>query len=189
MAAALRIPRYKEPSRGFSHHPSPLLHLPRLRPGTSCKPSPTHPHIPSPSTDIFHVQLKNNQKHTLRFLLALGTTLPSLLLSLTTTVYAHILNGNSPDLDTIQTWTCKYAGSSSLEQDLDTPTPADLGNGNFGALCRESRFSIWGMLVVFLVLSFGMAVSFAAWLADKWVQREARKEQEQDKEMSGTPSV
>jgi hypothetical protein len=45
------------------------------------------------------------------------------------------------------------------------------------------------MLVVFLVLSFGMAVSFAAWLADKWVQREARKEQEQDKEMSGTPSV
>jgi hypothetical protein len=127
-------------------------------------------------------QLKNNQKHTLRFLLALGTLLPSGLLSLTTLVYAHILNSNSPDLDTIQTWTCKYKGSTSLVQDLDMPMPSDLGNGNFGALCRESQFALWGTLVVFLILSMAVGLSFATWLADKWAQRAERKEDE--KEMS-----
>jgi hypothetical protein len=128
------------------------------------------------------VQLKNNQKHTLRFLLALGTLLPSGLLALVTLVYAHILNSNSPDLDTIQTWTCKYKGSTSLVQDLDTPMPSDLGNGNFGALCRESQFALWGTLVVFLMLSLAVGLSFATWLADKWAQRAERKEEE--KEMS-----
>lgn len=67
--------------------------------------------------------------------------------------------------------------------------PSDLGNGNFGALCREAQFSIWGTLVVFLVLVLGVGVSFAAWLADKWVQRESRKEEGKEMEGSSSPEV
>ncbi|KAF2789448.1 hypothetical protein K505DRAFT_253390 [Melanomma pulvis-pyrius CBS 109.77] len=125
--------------------------------------------------------LAKNQKHTLRFLIALGTLLPSVLLTLVTVIYAHILNNNSPELDTIQTWTCKYKNSQPLTQDL--PMPGDLGNGNFGAICKESRFALWGTLVVFLMLSMSVGLSFVTWLADKWAQRAERKEQE----MEGAP--
>ncbi|CBX99695.1 hypothetical protein IAQ61_005053 [Plenodomus lingam] len=122
----------------------------------------------------FIPQLSLPQKPTLRALLSLATLLPSTLLTLTTTIYAHILNNNTPELDTIQTWTCKYSVSSPLPQ--DRAMPAGFGNGNFGSLCRESRFALWGTLTVFLLLCGGLAVTIVAWLADKVAARQRRKE-------------
>ncbi|KAF2008902.1 hypothetical protein BU24DRAFT_87984 [Aaosphaeria arxii CBS 175.79] len=113
-------------------------------------------------------------KHTLRALLALGTTLPSTLVTLVTVIYAHILNHNAPELDSIQTWTCKYKNSQPIEEDISLPK--GMGNGNFGSLCRESKFALYGTLVVFLLLSASMGLAIVTWLADKWAARKTRKE-------------
>jgi len=113
-------------------------------------------------------------RYTFRAALALGTALPGGLVTLCTIVYAHILNNNSPDLDTIQTWTCKYKNDRPMEQDIKLPS--GMGNGAFGSLCRESKFAIYGTLVVFLLLSMSFGVSIVAWLADKWAARQRGKE-------------
>ena len=55
---------------------------------------------------------------------------------LCTVIYAHILNHNSPDIDTIQTWTCKYKNNKPLSQDLNIPS--NMGNGLFRSICQES---------------------------------------------------
>ncbi|PSN75043.1 hypothetical protein BS50DRAFT_567793 [Corynespora cassiicola Philippines] len=115
-------------------------------------------------------------RHTLRALLALGTTLPTGLLTLVTIIYAHILNNNAPELDTIQTWTCKYKDSRPLQQ--DPQMPSNMGNGNFSGLCRESKFALYGTLTVFLLLGASMGLSIVTWLADKWTARQQRKEME-----------
>ena len=117
------------------------------------------------------MQLK--QKHTLRAVLSLATILPSLLLTLITTIWAHILNRQTPDIDTIQTWTCKYQHSSPLKQDLSLSS--NMGNSNFGSICRESRFALYGTLITFLLLGFSMVLSFLCWGADKYAARQARK--------------
>ncbi|KAH9870185.1 hypothetical protein J1614_007108 [Plenodomus biglobosus] len=122
----------------------------------------------------FVPQLSLREKHTLRALLSLATLLPSLLLTLTTTIYAHILNNNTPALDTLQTWTCKYSASSPLPQDV--AMPSGMGNANFKSLCHESRFALWGTLVVFLLLCAGLGVTVVTWLADKVAARQRRKE-------------
>jgi len=111
-------------------------------------------------------------RYTFRAALALGTVLPGSLATLCTVIYAHVLNNNSPDLDTIQTWTCKYKSDEPIPQDL----PASLGNDAFGSLCRESRFAHYGTLIVFLLLSMAFGVSIVAWLADKWAARKRGKE-------------
>lgn len=121
-------------------------------------------------------QLNLANRHTLRALLALGSAGPSALLTLATVIYAHILNNDAPELDTIQTWTCKYKNSRPLQQDLDLPT--NMGNGNFNKLCHESRFALYGTLTVFLLLGASMALSLLCWLADKWSARQSRKETE-----------
>ncbi|KAF2874190.1 hypothetical protein BDV95DRAFT_325339 [Massariosphaeria phaeospora] len=120
-------------------------------------------------------------KHTMRALLGLGTTLPTMLLTLVTVIYVHIQNKGSPELDTIQTWTCKYKNSQSLQQldDLDV-----MGNENFGSLCREGQFALYGTLTVFLLLSASMGLTIVTWMADKWVSRQARKEVEMANQQS-----
>ncbi|KAF2197724.1 hypothetical protein GQ43DRAFT_434906 [Delitschia confertaspora ATCC 74209] len=125
------------------------------------------------------------QKYTLRALLSLGTTLPAALVCLVTVIYAHILNNNSPELDTIQTWSCKYKNGRSLQQQ-DIPVPSHLGNGAFKSVCTESKFSLYATLVVFLLLSLNLAVSIVTWLADKWAMRQQRSEK--NLEMGSTPS-
>ncbi|KAF2183678.1 hypothetical protein K469DRAFT_727941 [Zopfia rhizophila CBS 207.26] len=115
-------------------------------------------------------------RHTLRALLALGTTLPAALVALVTIIYAHILNNDTPEIDTIQTWTCKYKNSRPLQQDLGLPS--NLGNGNFNSLCMQSRFALYGTLVVFLMLGACIGLSVVTWLADKWAARQTRKELE-----------
>lgn len=113
---------------------------------------------------------------TFRAMLSLGTCLPGALVSLITIIYAHILNNNSPHRDTIQTWTCQYMKSGPLEQDM--PMPSNMGNRKFGSLCRESKFALYGTLIIFLLLSLNLGLSIVTWLADKWAARQSRKEVE-----------
>ncbi|KAH3943868.1 hypothetical protein HBH70_152760 [Parastagonospora nodorum] len=114
------------------------------------------------------------QKYTLRALISLGTILPSFLLTLMTVVWAHILNRNAPELDTIQTWSCRYANSAPGPQ--TSSVPSHLSNESFKSVCQESRFALYGTLVVFLLLGVSMVVTMVTWLADKWAARQARKE-------------
>lgn len=123
------------------------------------------------------MQFNLANKHTLRALIALGTTIPSALLALVTVIYAHVINHDTPNHDTIQTWTCKYKNSKPLQQDL--ALPANMGNGNFGSLCMQSKFALYGTLTVLLLLGGSMALSVLGWLADKWSARQTRKEMEQ----------
>lgn len=123
---------------------------------------------------FFVPKLALRQKYTLRALLSLATILPSLLLTLVTVVWAHILNNNAPEIDTIQTWTCKYKSSQPLPQ--DTETPKGMGNSNFGSLCQESKFALYGSLTVFLLLGISMGLTMVTWLADKWASRQSRKD-------------
>lgn len=113
-------------------------------------------------------------KYTLRALISLGTILPCFLLTIITVVWAHILNRNTPDRDTIQTWTCRYRNSQPLPQDTDVPS--HLSNVDFKSLCQESKFALYGTLVVFLLLGISMVVTMVTWLADKWAARQQRKE-------------
>jgi hypothetical protein len=91
-----------------------------------------------------------------------------------TVVWAHILNRNAPELDTIQTWTCRYQNSQSGLQ--TTEIPSSLSNATFKSLCQESKFALYGTLVTFLLLGISMAVTMVTWLADKWAARQQRKE-------------
>jgi hypothetical protein len=136
--------------------------LPSVRPPNPLTPTTTNTQ-----------QLQLAQKHTLRAALSLATILPSLLLTLITTIWAHILNRQTPDIDTIQTWACKYQHSSPLKQDLSLPS--NMGNSNFSTICRESRFALYGTLVTFLLLGFSMVLSFVCWGADKYAARQRRK--------------
>ncbi|KZM20413.1 uncharacterized protein EKO05_0007021 [Ascochyta rabiei] len=126
--------------------------------------------------------LNLKQKHTLRAALSLCCILPSLLLTLISTVWGHILNRQTPDIDTIQTWSCKYQHSSPLRQDLTLPS--NMGNSNFSAVCRESRFALYGTLITFLLLGFSMVLSFVCWGADKYAARQQRKNGETGEEGS-----
>ncbi|KAL6705591.1 hypothetical protein ACN47E_006538 [Coniothyrium glycines] len=119
-------------------------------------------------------QLALRQKYTLRALLSLATILPSLLLNLITVIYGHILNGNAPEVDTIQTWTCKYQSSEPLPQNMEIPN--NMMNKNFQSLCHESKFALYGTLTVFLLLGISMGVTMVTWIADKWSARTERKE-------------
>jgi len=119
---------------------------------------------------------------TFRALLALGTTLPAALVSLITIIYAHILNNDTPEMDTIQTWTCKYKNSQPLVQQNPTML-SGMGNSNFGALCKMSKFALWGTLAMFILVSASIGLTILTWLADKWAARKNRKELE----ISGAP--
>lgn len=125
-------------------------------------------------------QLALRQKYTLRALLSLATLLPTLLLTLITTIWAHMLNNNAPEVDTIQTWTCKMQNSQPLAQDLpgDIAMPAGMGNGDFKTLCGASKFALAGTLIVFLLVGASMGVTIITWMADKWAARQQRKEVE-----------
>ncbi|KAF1844382.1 uncharacterized protein K460DRAFT_369253 [Cucurbitaria berberidis CBS 394.84] len=122
----------------------------------------------------FVPKLALRQKYTLRALLSLATIFPSLLLTLVTVVWAHILNHNAPEVDTIQTWTCKYKSSQPLPQDIKMPS--DMGNASFKSLCQESKFALYGTLTIFLLLGTSMGITIVTWLADKWASRQSRKE-------------
>ncbi|KAH7071667.1 hypothetical protein FB567DRAFT_208482 [Paraphoma chrysanthemicola] len=114
------------------------------------------------------------QKYTLRALISLGTIMPSFLLSLIAIVWAHMQNRNTPEQDTIQTWSCRYQKQRPLAE--DEGLPAYLSNKDFKSICQESRFALYGTLIVFLLLGISMVVTMVTWLADKWTARQSRKE-------------
>lgn len=113
---------------------------------------------------------------TMRALLALGTILPSCLVTIITVIYSHLLNSNSPEVDTIQTWTCKYKNDQPYDGEI--PLPSNMGNENFEDLCREAKFALYGTLTVFLLLGLSFCLTIVTWLADKWAARAMRKEME-----------
>ncbi|CAI6336472.1 unnamed protein product [Periconia digitata] len=113
---------------------------------------------------------------TLRALAAIGSSAPSAVLCLATIIYAFVLNNDAPELDTIQTWTCKYKNGRPLQQDMAMTT--NMGNSDFGRLCHESKFALYGTLVVFLMLILSTSLGVVGWCADKWAARQTRKEME-----------
>jgi hypothetical protein len=91
-----------------------------------------------------------------------------------------MLNNNAPEIDTIQTWTCKMQSAQPVSQDLpaDIAMPAGMGNGAFKSVCRESRFALYSTLIVFLLVGLCMVTTVVTWLADKFAARQQRKEVE-----------
>lgn len=172
LAPALRYQRHKGSGRFISRHPCSLR---RFLGCLICTQGKLRNTVRRCKSDITNSrQLALREKYTLRALLSLGTILPSLLLCLITVIYAHMQNHNAPEIDTIQTWTCKYKNSQPLPQDLGVP--GNMGNSGFKSLCQESKFALYGTLVVFLLLGASMAVTVVTWLADKWAARQSRKE-------------
>lgn len=51
-------------------------------------------------------------------------------------IYAAVLNKNSPEVETIQTWTCKFKGKRPAS--TSTSVPSSISNHEFGRLCAES---------------------------------------------------
>ena len=86
---------------------------------------------------LIRLQFNLTERYTARALLALSTTLPAALVSLVTVIFVHILNHSGSDMDTIQTWTCKYKNSHPVEQ-TSVDLPSGMGNGDFKSLCSES---------------------------------------------------
>jgi hypothetical protein len=64
-----------------------------------------------------------------------------------------------------------------------------MGNSNFARVCSESKFALYGTLVVFLLLGAGLAGAIVVWLADKLAARQQRKEGEQVSELSYVPKA
>jgi len=91
-----------------------------------------------------------------------------------------MLNNNAPDVDTIQTWTCKMQNSQPLAQNLPAAiaVPTGMSNNEFKTLCGASKFALHGTLVVFLLVGASMGVTVVTWMADKWAARQQRKEVE-----------
>jgi hypothetical protein len=57
--------------------------------------------------------------------------------------------------------------------------PTNMGNANFTSLCHQSKFALYGTLVVMLLLTGSMGLSVVGWAADKWTARQTRKGSEQ----------
>jgi hypothetical protein len=63
-----------------------------------------------------------------------------------------------------------------MQQDM--ALASNMGNGNFASLCHQSKFALYGTLVVFILLCASMGLSVVGWMADKWSERQDRKEVE-----------
>jgi hypothetical protein len=63
-----------------------------------------------------------------------------------------------------------------MQQDI--ALASNMGNGNFESLCHQSKFALYGTLVVFIMLGVSMGLSVVGWMADKWSERQERKELE-----------
>ncbi|KAF2843825.1 hypothetical protein M501DRAFT_1006262 [Patellaria atrata CBS 101060] len=122
-------------------------------------------------TFIPKLNLLNHPTH--RALLTFAICLPACLISLSTVVYAHILNGNSPNLDTIQTWTCRFKNAKQADE---FNISASESNNTFATLCSESKFALYGTLIVFLIQGLMLFVAIVGWVVEKWAQRKNNKE-------------
>jgi len=123
---------------------------------------------------IFITKLNLLAHPTHRALLTVAVCIPACMVSLSTIVYAHILNGNSPSLDTIQTWTCRFDDAKQAVDNLSVPTGES--NKMFSQLCHESKFALYGTLIVFLLQGLMLVVAVFGWVIEKWTQRKSNKE-------------
>ena len=84
-----------------------------------------------------HISKQFNLKThpTLRAVLLIFTTLPAASLTLGSFIYAIKLNNKSPDVDTIETWTC---GAKNEVRGDDIQFSPEATNEGFSRLCTES---------------------------------------------------
>ncbi|KAL1641768.1 hypothetical protein SLS58_005807 [Diplodia intermedia] len=108
----------------------------------------------------FLPKLNLTERTTARAFITLGLAFPTLFVAFACFVYAAVLNKNSPQVETIQTWTCKFKGKRPADTSITVPN--GVSNQEFGRLCAES-----GLMLVVAV--FG-------WCVEKWYARKQRKQ-------------
>ncbi|OMP85763.1 hypothetical protein BK809_0001974 [Diplodia seriata] len=98
-----------------------------------------NPHIKRPFESrrlTRHSQLNLTERTTARAFITLGLAFPTLFVAFACFVYAAVLNKNSPQVETIQTWTCKFKGKRPANTSISVPD--GVSNQEFGRLCAES---------------------------------------------------
>ncbi|KAF2085489.1 hypothetical protein K490DRAFT_67647 [Saccharata proteae CBS 121410] len=129
-------------------------------------------------------KLRLTERPTLRALLTLAVASLSCIVAFAAVIFVHVLNNQSPQTETIQTWTCKFKGkkpasgidgSGDGTGDTGVSIPTDISNAAFGELCEESKFALYALLVVFLLQGSMLAVAVLAWCVDKWTARKNKK--------------
>ncbi|KAJ9638291.1 hypothetical protein H2199_006978 [Coniosporium tulheliwenetii] len=121
--------------------------------------------------------------------LGIAVSLPAGLISLCTAIYVHVLNNNAPDVDTIQTWTCRFSSSKPAITDLQVSD--QMSNHLFGSLCEQSKFALYAMLVVFLLQGLLLATALVGWVVEKWAQHKSgdKSQDESSMEMGSRASA
>ncbi|KAF2757186.1 hypothetical protein EJ05DRAFT_487153 [Pseudovirgaria hyperparasitica] len=112
---------------------------------------------------------------TFRAFITLCTVLPSAFLTISAVALAHVLNHNSPDVDTIQTWTCKFG---ARDDSVSVKAPSDISNAAFPKLCTESKFALYTTLVIFLLQGITVALTVVGWIAEQLAKRKQTKDAE-----------
>ncbi|KAJ9656769.1 hypothetical protein H2201_008421 [Coniosporium apollinis] len=126
---------------------------------------------------------------TMAAVLGIAVSLPAGLISLCTAIYVHVLNNNAPDVDTIQTWTCRFSSSKPAITDLQVSD--QMSNHLFGSLCEQSKFALYAMLVVFLLQGLLLATALVGWVVEKWAQHKSgdKSQDESSMEMGSRASA
>ncbi|KAK7716867.1 hypothetical protein SLS57_006550 [Botryosphaeria dothidea] len=119
-------------------------------------------------------KLNLRERTTARAFITLGLAFPTLFVAFGCFVYAAVLNKNSPEVETIQTWTCKFKGKRP--SDASISVPSSISNSEFDRLCSESKFALYATLVVFLLQGFMLVIAVFGWCIEKWYARKARKQ-------------
>ncbi|OJD30099.1 uncharacterized protein BKCO1_6600034 [Diplodia corticola] len=122
----------------------------------------------------FLPKLNLTERTTARAFITLGLVFPTLVVAFGCFVYAAVLNKNSPSVETIQTWTCKFKGKRPSDTTISVPT--GVSNQEFSRLCAESKFALYTTLVVFLLQGFMLVIAVLGWCVEKWYARKQRKQ-------------
>ncbi|KAF1811763.1 hypothetical protein P152DRAFT_398484 [Eremomyces bilateralis CBS 781.70] len=68
--------------------------------------------------------------------IASATAIPSVVVSVFAIAFVQVLNQKSPDVDTIESWTCRWSQTPAIAKELSVP--ATFTNEGFGTLCTAS---------------------------------------------------
>ncbi|KAL1630230.1 hypothetical protein SLS56_005055 [Neofusicoccum ribis] len=119
-------------------------------------------------------KLNLKERTTARAFITLGLAFPTMVVAFGCFIFAAVLNKNAPDVETIQTWTCKFQGKRPANTSISVPS--GVSNHEFGRLCAESKFALYTTLVVFLLQGFMLVVAIFGWCIEKWYARKQRKQ-------------
>jgi len=87
---------------------------------------------------------------------AIGVSVSSILLAISSIVFTNQLNQHLSTTNTIKTWVCKWSNTTSAQD-----VPAEMSNTHFETLCRQSDYDFYGNIAVLSLqtLLFGTAVA------------------------------